>query len=86
MHPAQPPRAPALFPRCRASHRRPTADTDRRTPTIGPVTALILAHGADGLAGDGVPSALLYGIVVAGALVFIDISVPGANVHAMTAG
>lgn len=33
------------------------------------MTALILAHGADGLAGDGVPSALLYGIVVAGALV-----------------
>jgi hypothetical protein len=33
------------------------------------VTPLILAHGADGLAGDGVPSALLYGIVGAGALV-----------------
>ena len=33
------------------------------------MTALILAHGADGLAGDGVPSALLYGIVVAGTLV-----------------
>ncbi|HEX7133604.1 MAG TPA: hypothetical protein VF228_13595, partial [Iamia sp.] len=33
------------------------------------MTALILAHGADGLAGDGVPSALLYGIVGAGTLV-----------------
>jgi hypothetical protein len=33
------------------------------------VTPLILAHGADGLAGDGVPSALLYGIVVAGSVV-----------------
>ncbi|HMJ78445.1 MAG TPA: hypothetical protein VK507_20850 [Iamia sp.] len=33
------------------------------------MTALILAHGATGLAGDGVPSALLYGIVVAGTVV-----------------
>ncbi|QYG94575.1 hypothetical protein HC251_20485 [Iamia sp. SCSIO 61187] len=33
------------------------------------MTASILAHGADGLAGDGVPTALLYGVVVAGAVV-----------------
>lgn len=58
-----------LFPWCRGSHPAPTAGVAGRVPTIGPVTALILAHGADGLAGDGVPSALLYGIVVAGALV-----------------
>lgn len=56
-------------PSCRGSHGAPTAGATRSIPTIGPVTALILAHGADGLAGDGVPSALLYGIVVAGSLV-----------------
>lgn len=31
------------------------------------MTASILAHGADGLAGDGVPTALLHGVVAAGA-------------------
>lgn len=30
------------------------------------MTSLLLAHGADGLAGDGVPGAVLYAIVVAG--------------------
>lgn len=47
----------------------PTVGARRGIPTIGPVTAWILAHAAGGLAGDGVPGALLYGIVVVGSLI-----------------
>lgn len=47
----------------------PAGGRRRGVPTIGPVTAWILAHASEGLAGDGIPGALLYGGVVVGALV-----------------
>ena len=61
--------------------RRPTVVHDSAIPAIHP------DHGASAVARFSMrlpfsgPAS-----VVAGALVFIDVSVPGANVHAMTAG